>query len=447
MKDTLYRLLIAPETPVTTYQQNKKIILNVLLLGTMAFLLISAIVATISYSRTGDTTTGLRILSTVLFLLLTVAIYFVARTGRSLLAAQLLVVLYVLFLSILLIWIGVYNPVGLVLAGFLIPLAGILLSARHAIGMLFLVFGLIIFVTIFHTPDMRTDSLILRTILLGAILGMMGLISWLFIRQVQQFQAKAQKYHDALKQERDNLEIKVQERTRELQEAQLEKLQQNHRFTELGYTSTAMLHDMANHLTTVSLDINGSKNIKPSVRRRLEQNLNYLNDAIAKSRSHIRGQKIVTTFNIDEELSQLFKALRHNRENDRVTIDYNVTSPHRQLEYRGDLIGLRQAISCLVMNAVDAYHDQPRLRAKKPRVTIQIGRENNHIFIVVSDKGKGISQEQHQHIFEPFYSTKEKGMGMGLFITKQIVENDLHGTIEFSSSKVIGTTFIIKLPI
>ena len=70
-----------------------------------------------------------------------------------------------------------------------------------------------------------------------------------------------------------------------------------------------------------------------------------------------------------------------------------------------------------------------------------------HIAVVITDNGKGISEEILEHIFEPFYSTKgEFGTGLGLSITRDIVTK-LGGRIDAQSKLGTGTSFIVTLPI
>ena len=66
--------------------------------------------------------------------------------------------------------------------------------------------------------------------------------------------------------------------------------------------------------------------------------------------------------------------------------------------------------------------------------------------IAVKDNGKGISQENAARIFEPKFTTKSSGMGLGLAIIKNIIEN-YNGTITFETELNIGTEFLVSFPI
>lgn len=66
--------------------------------------------------------------------------------------------------------------------------------------------------------------------------------------------------------------------------------------------------------------------------------------------------------------------------------------------------------------------------------------------ITVKDNGTGITEENASHVFEPKFTTKNSGMGLGLGIIKKIIEN-YNGTITFESLLTIGTTFYVSIPI
>ncbi len=66
--------------------------------------------------------------------------------------------------------------------------------------------------------------------------------------------------------------------------------------------------------------------------------------------------------------------------------------------------------------------------------------------VVISDTGQGIPPERLPRIFDPFYTTKEKGLGLGMAITHRIIE-DHKGTIDVQSQVGLGTTFTVHLPV
>ena len=112
----------------------------------------------------------------------------------------------------------------------------------------------------------------------------------------------------------------------------------------------------------------------------------------------------------------------------------------RQLpEARMDPAQIEQALVNLVRNALQAMTKGGVLR-------LQTGQSSENVWVSVSDTGAGIPADQVKRIFEPFYTTKKKGSGLGLMIVQRIVR-DHRGGIELESHVGAGTTFRIWLPL
>lgn len=114
-----------------------------------------------------------------------------------------------------------------------------------------------------------------------------------------------------------------------------------------------------------------------------------------------------------------------------------------QLCVLGDVVQLQQVILNLIMNAVDAMseiHDRPR------RLSISCDPvADEYVVVCVQDNGAGIDQESVEKVFDAFFTTKEKGMGMGLAICRSII--DAHGGIlRAFASRGPGAMFIFTLP-
>jgi two-component system, sporulation sensor kinase E len=104
-----------------------------------------------------------------------------------------------------------------------------------------------------------------------------------------------------------------------------------------------------------------------------------------------------------------------------------------------DATQLQQVLVNLVKNAMQAMTTSGTL-------TLQTGETSDDVWVSVSDTGGGIPQEQINRIFEPFYTTKKKGTGLGLMIVQRIVRAH-NGRIELESNVGRGTTFRIWLPL
>ncbi len=115
--------------------------------------------------------------------------------------------------------------------------------------------------------------------------------------------------------------------------------------------------------------------------------------------------------------------------------------------FRADPQQLKQVLTNLVQNAAESIqHDGAiTLRARQDKVPLK-GRTTEAVIIEVEDNGPGIPQEVQERLFEPFFSTKQEGTGLGLPIAARII--DKHGgALEFTSSPGKGTTFGVVLPV
>lgn len=98
-------------------------------------------------------------------------------------------------------------------------------------------------------------------------------------------------------------------------------------------------------------------------------------------------------------------------------------------------------IENMIKNAVDAM-------SGKGTITIQVGTKGSHAIIDITDTGKGIPKGKTRDIFRPGYTTKSRGWGLGLSLSKRIIEKYHKGKINVKQSELgIGTTFRIQLPI
>jgi signal transduction histidine kinase len=113
-----------------------------------------------------------------------------------------------------------------------------------------------------------------------------------------------------------------------------------------------------------------------------------------------------------------------------------------EVSLKCDPVQVQQALVNLCMNAIQAMCTSNRPR----QLVVQVASEEQTVSITVSDTGPGIEKDLLQAIFEPFYSTKSDGMGMGLAISRSCVERH-GGWIEVKSELDQGTQFKLVLPI
>jgi signal transduction histidine kinase len=110
-----------------------------------------------------------------------------------------------------------------------------------------------------------------------------------------------------------------------------------------------------------------------------------------------------------------------------------------------DQIQIEQVLINLIRNSVDALKNLPAKQERQLIIHTHL-TPNSNIQVRVKDNGSGLDQEQQQKILTPFYTTKADGMGMGLSISRSIIEAH-KGTLHFNSQHGKGTTFYFTLPV
>jgi signal transduction histidine kinase len=113
----------------------------------------------------------------------------------------------------------------------------------------------------------------------------------------------------------------------------------------------------------------------------------------------------------------------------------------------GDPVALRRVLENLVVNAIESLPAGAGPGNRNVVVTTQLvrGGAGNQVRLIVSDNGRGMSEEERRHMFDDFYTTKAHGTGLGLSIVRRLV-NDLGGRIDVASAPGEGTEVIVELP-
>lgn len=447
----LYTDYIKP-TQLDEDLRNRELVLNVLLVGTLLVELLALCILLVSYFAWGNHYVDARILIFIVVLAVTAGTYGLSRSRQHYIASLILLSIYALFaVGASLAW-GVTMPVTVALYALLIILSAILLGAKYSLYSTAFVIGTVSVLQVHQNagtlrPDLSwTHSALDYGIVMGfcIIFVVVGLVTWLFNVRMEHSLARAQRAELNLKRQRDLLETTVEERTRELQAVQFERLQQLYRFAELGKISTALLHELAGHLTSLSLDIEGLESQEHSqVLKRAKRSIRYIDDMLLKVRDQLQGKSVVRPFNVATETEEVVGILKHRAARNAVTLQLEATGDRKQLRVRGESVRFRQLIANIISNAIDAYDELDVADPKQ--VVIHIREQDDQLTIAVSDWGKGIPASERAKLFEPFYSTKEVGMGMGLSIARQIAEKHFSGTL-YLDNITEYTSFVLKLP-
>ena len=109
-----------------------------------------------------------------------------------------------------------------------------------------------------------------------------------------------------------------------------------------------------------------------------------------------------------------------------------------------DRVQIEQVILNLIRNSIDALKEMPQFTQRQLSIESSL-TPVKYIEIRVKDNGPGLTAIQREKILTPFFTTKASGMGMGLSISRSLVEAH-HGTLHFNSKEDKGTTFYFTLP-
>jgi signal transduction histidine kinase len=171
----------------------------------------------------------------------------------------------------------------------------------------------------------------------------------------------------------------------------------------------------------------------------MHDELNRINHIVSELLLLAKPQQMkFTRANLNKLLQDVLSLL--NTEANLNDIQINFTSSLRELWIECEPNQLKQLFINIIKNAMESSQ-------KGGVVSISLDEEENEfVSIKVMDKGCGISKERLDRIGEPFYSSKEKGTGLGLTVSYKIVQSH-NGSIHFESEQDVGTNVSINLPI
>jgi signal transduction histidine kinase len=137
--------------------------------------------------------------------------------------------------------------------------------------------------------------------------------------------------------------------------------------------------------------------------------------------------------NLSELTRHVFQLLKNELERQHIRVDMQL--PDQPPLVQADYDQVEQVVINVLLNAMDAVESK-----ENPRIEVALVKPaNGQLCLQLNDNGTGIDREELQHIFVPFYSTKEHGSGIGLSLARQIMKRH-HGDIAVRSEKGVGTT-------
>jgi signal transduction histidine kinase len=237
------------------------------------------------------------------------------------------------------------------------------------------------------------------------------------------------------------LEARVEERTRSLKDAQ-ERMMRQEKLASIGKLAGSIGHELRNPLCVISNSIfymgskltSGDEKIKRHmaiIREESERANKIISQLLDFARTKPED---ITEVDISALINEIINE-NSTPHNINVSLSQGITLPR----IHADPNKIRQVFQNIITNAFQAMPDGGTL-------DIKIVLNENEIEIAFKDTGVGISIENLSKIFEPLFSTKVKGIGLGLPIAKEIVES-VGGKIVVESEVGVGSTFNVKLPL
>jgi len=274
------------------------------------------------------------------------------------------------------------------------------------------------------------------------------LVSLLNITERKQAEAKVKEYSE-------HLEEMVAERTSELCKAQ-EELVRKEKLAVLGTLAGGVGHELRNPLGVISNSVYYLKMVQPEadekirkhhaiIEHELHNATRIVSDLLDYARVFNTDPKPVSVRELVEQTLSCFPVP--------TSIKISLKIPDDLLQAFADPLHVRQILGNLISNACQAMAN-PSLDTKagsvimsgRCKLTISAHMQNKMVAIAVKDTGTGITPENLQNLFEPLFSTKAKGIGLGLAVSKKLAEAN-SGRIEVKSQVGKGSTFTLYLPV
>lgn|SRR5680860_55535 len=435
----------------------RELILNILIcLSIVVFAIINAIRLIDIINNPQDR--GLPLIYSLIILLFFVFLYFLSRYKKTKMASWLFIIIYTIPVIYCFWFWGADLPAALILFILIISLCAILINSCTALLCalainIFLIFltdlqlkGVIPLKNYWRSENHEVSDAIVYSLLIMIITG----VILIFDKQIKRALNKLKTSEQALKKEKGMLEIKVNERTKAIQEMEADKISQLYRLAEFGRISSGIFHDLINPLTAISLNleqINSQEDVRIGRTKeclvRAIRASSKMADLVGSIKKSIKQENVKKIFSFFTECQNTLKLLGYQAR--QANTEINLYGD-KKVSLNGDCLKFNQIITNLVSNSIDAC--KSKATNIQTKIKLKIKRNKNLAIIKVTDNGVGIEPQIINRIFEPFFTTKDKrGLGLGLSSTKAIVEKDFKGNIKVYCNEYKQTVFVVKIPL
>jgi len=250
--------------------------------------------------------------------------------------------------------------------------------------------------------------------------------------------------YQELKAFSQQMEEKIQKTTADLKKTEAQLIRSG-KLAALGQLAAGIAHEIRNPLTSINILIHSLRqNISSGESRSedfkvIEEEIHRINEIVDQflrfakpAPPHLERTEVTSIF---EEILQL---LRPQMEKLRISVEKDFRSvPLITI----DKEQMKQVILNLLMNSIQAMPEGGQFRLEG-----EVSKDGQWVELSIRDSGVGIPPEDMDKLFDPFFSTKEGGIGLGLSIAHRIIDQH-HGKIEVTSNPNEGTIFTVYLPI
>jgi signal transduction histidine kinase len=235
--------------------------------------------------------------------------------------------------------------------------------------------------------------------------------------------------------------------TRERMEAANKKLLQAEKLASIGRISAGLAHEIRNPLTSVKLNIQKvmeSNSLDDVDKEHLDisqEGIGHIENFIKELLNFTRVPELhLGHFSVEEIMDESIKMIRGTLRLKKVQLEKNVEEHLPDMLVDGDK--LRQVFLNILHNACEAVTETGKINISLSRTE---GSEGQGVKIEISDNGSGIPEKDWETIFEPFYTTKSTGIGLGLANARKIIEQH-KGCIRVKKKKSQGACFEVIIP-